>query len=431
MLTKTCINPSCRKENPPDRIHCKFCGWKLPAVASDPSSNTQGIAGTPSQPVALQTVAEPLSSPSTVVRTTSPEFSQPEGITRPQPSEANQQLATEHAALTGAHTALTDAHQQLQQDHQAALTQNHTLSARLSAFEQELARIPGLEQALTFAKEELARVRSKPATEVIKEVPQQVSLLRQVLTWAVPVITALGGMFAGVHTPLNTSKAQLNQTQTQLEQTAQRLNAVLADSRHTKAAKAVLEQQNGQLAGQLATESAQQAQQTQATQSSSAQLAAAQRDLQSTRAILATTTAQLQQADRQRSAAEQRVFQLQAESTRKGSQLDAMQGVIAKHPLLNYHGPTEGNITISYNAKNDKPANITIDHQHISGDGSLSINTMAGTMLPGVPVVVQASGTKRASIVDSPGPGNGWAKLTIRVEGKDQHQAMVHWSVPQ
>lgn len=430
MLTKTCINHSCKKENTPDRIYCKFCGWQLPAIASDPAAQTPVVT-----PVITDLSAQ------TAAQT---------GATA-----ANQQLAAQHAALTDAHAALTDAHGQLQQDHQAALSQNHTLSSRLSALEQDLARIPGLEQALTFARAELDHLRSKPVTEVIKEVPVEVvkevpievvkevpievirkipgevSLLRQVLTWIVPVVTAVGGLLAGVHTPLNTSKAQLDQTQTQLGQTVQRLNTVLADNQHTVAAKTALEQQNGQLAGQLATESAQQAQQTHATESSSAQLAVAQHDLQTTRASLAATAAALQQAQREKSAAEQRASQLQAESAHKGLQLDAMQTVIAKHPLLNYHGPTEGNIVISYNAKNDKPANITIDHQHISGDGSLSINTMAGTMLPGVPVVVQASGTKRASIVDSPAPGNGWAKLTIRVEGKDQHQAMVHWSVPQ
>lgn len=478
MLTKTCINPSCKKENPPDRIHCKFCGWKLPAAASDsaiktpatPDSSSEpaspqltsspSVIASPSQKMTPQAEAQSPSSRPTVIRQIPPELLQPQATTASQPdavnrqpaatvasqpntvaseaNNANQQLAADHAALTEAHQELTDAHQQLtdqhqqlQQNHQATIKENHTLAGRLASFEQEIARIPGLEQALALARQELDHLRSKPPAEVIKEVPGQISAVRQVLTWLVPIITAVGGAFAGVHTPLNTSKAQLDQVNTKLQQVVQQLNTALADNQHTKAAKAALEQQNGQLAGQLANESEQQAQQAQASQSSSAQLASLQRDLQATRTSLATTAAALQQAQREKSAAEQRAAQLQAESTRKGSQLDAAQNVISKHPLLNYHGPTEGNIIISYNAKNDKPANITIDHQHISGDGSLSINTMAGSMLPGVPVVVQASGTKRAAIVDSPGPQNGWAKLTIRVEGKDQHQAMVHWSVPQ
>lgn len=468
MLIKICSKPSCKKENTPDKIYCQFCGTRLPSVLIEkppvgpplidppdgpsghpaPSGSVgSGLTGTANdltderqaalnQETTQRTTALPLQ--------TTQHAAELEQLATQHAAELNQQAAQYAATndqVVAEHAALVAEHQQLKQDHDAVIDQTGTLWTKLSTLEQEVLRIPGLEKALEFAKAEAEHFRTQPlpATDshplpdpiVVTKVVTGLSTLQKVIVGALPIVTAVGGLFAGVHTPLNTYKAQLEQTQAQVQATVRKLNSTAAEDAQTKAAKQALEQQKEQLAGQLATDAAQQAQQTQASQSTAAQLAATQRDLQSTRASLTRITADLAQTRQQKEASDQRAVQIQAESTRKGSQLEAAQKVMSTHPLLSYHGPMEGTFTISYNAKNDKPANITIDHQRVSGDGGLAISTVAGSMLPGVPVVVQASGAKRASIADSPGPNNGWAKLTIRVEGKDQHQALVHWSVPQ
>jgi hypothetical protein len=57
----------------------------------------------------------------------------------------------------------------------------------------------------------------------------------------------------------------------------------------------------------------------------------------------------------------------------------------------------------------------------------VSVGRLTGE-LPGVPVVIQLE-TDDFMVIDAPGPGNGWKRLSLRSRRRIRHAVTIKWGV--
>ena len=444
-----CVNPVCQRTNSDTRTFCSNCGWRLPK--SGPPHDGAGLQEAYDQ---LQQKYDQLASRQDQLQG---EHEQLQG--------QHEQLASNHAQLQGKAEQLNLSHQSLAQEHQqtvvalaeaqALATQSETLKqkaeSRIESLLEELKKItPGsgtspaaspeaqaeivrLNQLLAQAQHDYTGVAAQYAEADAKikafessELGKLIWPLRsRIISWVLVAVAGLiSGGAAGIYTPLNPVKKQLNMivsgqgqqrndlanTSTQLSQTAQDLDKAKQDL----AAQA---QTNSQLTTQLDASK-------QSAQSTAEQLSAVKAQLAESKG----------EAAKEHAAAVETQKQLEAEKTRsqqlsvKSALASALQATIAAHPYLTYRGPNQGTITIQYNGKNDKPANITLDHLNSSSESGVKVDSVAGAQLPGVPVVVEPM-SKNVSILSPPNSANGWQKMTIIVQGKNSNKAVLRWTV--
>jgi hypothetical protein len=71
----------------------------------------------------------------------------------------------------------------------------------------------------------------------------------------------------------------------------------------------------------------------------------------------------------------------------------------------------------------EKNATVTID------DAGASRGLLQGVMFPGVPILIVLDNSKEFSVVDAPGPSNGWKRVTIRSNRGHGTKLRIAWSV--
>jgi type IV secretory pathway VirB10-like protein len=90
--------------------------------------------------------------------------------------------------------------------------------------------------------------------------------------------------------------------------------------------------------------------------------------------------------------------------------------------IRNYSGPRFG--TIVWEGEVQGTELITIEN------GQASSGTVEGDPLPGVPVLVQPTESKRVGIASSPGPRNNYKSIVFRVLGHGRQRVTLRWSLP-
>jgi myosin heavy subunit len=410
------------------RVTCFNCGWRL-----KPDSTTPLPPGPDPDCTALR--AENL-----------------------QLKQQNAQLQAEHEQLASDHQELDGQHKQLSSDHQELAQQHQGTVVDLATTQQELAHKETLRQKaadlLAEAKAEIERLRGlKPgqaadAQATIAKLNQSLAeagtayaklnaeyvaiqktpiwpLWQKVLSWAIAAIVGLGGgATAGIYSPLNPFKKEvkttlngvatvtgtLTTTETQLAKAKQDLVKATQD-------QTTSQQSITQLTAQVDSL-------TKGTQSTSKQLAAVQAQLTASKAETAkehATAAQVQQEVQTEKARNQQLSD-------KAARVTALESVIAAHPSLNYKGATQGTITIHFNGRSDKPASIVMNQLNTSPDSNVKIESVIGTQLPGVPVIVEPM-TKNVSIAAPPSAANKWGGMMVIVQGKGSSQAVLKWTI--
>jgi hypothetical protein len=89
--------------------------------------------------------------------------------------------------------------------------------------------------------------------------------------------------------------------------------------------------------------------------------------------------------------------------------------------LKRYAGPMTG--MLMWSGQVEKNGTITID------DAGTSRGTLKGQMLPGMPVQISIDNNREFALETSPGPSNGWKRLTIRSKRGKAATVTITWSV--
>jgi peptidoglycan hydrolase CwlO-like protein len=373
--------------------------------------------------------------------------------TAPQ-NPVNQQMQTEHAVLKILHADLTADHEQLKQNHDQAVQNLAQAQQQAQALEEQKQNAEAQIQGLLAQVTELTK-QINVSSSLPPDTQKEISALKEKLTaaetqlvnalatirkfedspigqatrplwsrlvsWLVlPVLGSIGGAFLGIHTPINPyrTQAQNQQKQTpdpgpamreQVDTANKQLEAVQQELNTER-------QNNAQLLPQVTDLNKN-------SQSMTSQLLAAQKQLETAKSTAAREHADAISAQQQFQAEHAKNQQLASVA----ASATAMREIIERHPFLNYKGPTQGVVTVTFKLHNDKPADIVIDQFHASGPSNVEIQGLAGLPFPNIPQIVQPM-SNNVTIVAPPNQ-NSWQKITISVRGKGQGQAVLRWSV--
>lgn len=434
MADVKCLNVKCEKVNPSELTFCRFCGTRLPKQAALEPPSVTGLA-------ALQAANQDLKNKQTQLATDHQLL-----------EEKHQQLLTQTQQIQASHEQLQDQHQQalsqlgeLQQREQTVKQQAEGqisgLLAELADVKQRLAGQPAnaaaveglvaeLRQKLTKAEQdlqvaagEIQRFKTSPVGQITQ--PLWVKLV----SWGLlPLIGSAGGLAIGTYSGVSASKAKLDQTlngkslQARQLESLQAQLATLRQLLEQKQQQLALAQQNGVQANTQLSDA------QRSSQASAAQLTADKGALTNAKAEIARDRALIAEKEQQLQTAQSANQQL----TARAAQASALQDIINRHPSLNYKGPAQGMVTVSYSAHNDKPSRIAIDHFRVvsreSDLNNVTIQSVAGSAFPTVPFIVEPA-SNNTTIVSPPGPANGWQKVIISVHGKGSSQAVLRWFV--
>jgi hypothetical protein len=443
-----CINPACQRMNSDARKFCFNCGWQLPKTDASPPLPSEELEKLRAENLQLQQQISLLSSG---------QLTQQQQLD--EAIAAHTQLQAQHDQLASTHGQLQDQHKQLSADYEALKQKQaevtptadqgqlaaakaskqkaegrvQDLLAQIKAVttsggsspqaESETARLGAL---LATAQKDLADAVAKvEAFEASPEGKETWPLRSKIISWALAAIVGLGGGAAiGIKSPLNLSNKQVINTQNEEAQQKQSLSSAetqLASAKQDVAKatqdEAALQQTNAQLQAQVDSL-------TKGSQTGTKALTAAQSQLAAAKAEAAKEHSATVAAQEQLSAEKSHNQQL----SERAAKASALEAIIAAHPSLNYKGPTQGTITVRFDSKNDKPANISLDHLNGSSSGNVRIESVSGAQMPGIAVIVEPM-TKNVSIASPPSRANGWQKMTLTVQGKGSNEAVLRWSV--
>ena len=434
-----CVNPVCQRTNSDTRTFCSNCGWRLPQIVPPPVP--------PPDCVVLKEAYDQLKQKYDQVASRQDQLQGEHEQLQGQ----HQQLASDHAQLQGHAEQLNSSHQALAQEHQqtvaalaeahASATQSETLKqkaeSRIESLLEELKRItpgsgtspatsPDAQAEIVRLNQLLAQADAKIKAFESSDLGKATwPLQSRIISWVLVAVAGLAsGAAAGIYSPLNPVKKQLNtivsgqgQQRNDLANTATQLSQAAQELDKAKQDLAAQAQTNSQLTTQLDASK-------QSAQSAAEQLSAVKAQLAESKGVAAKEHAAAVETQKQLEAEKARSQQLSV----KSALASALQATIAAHPYLTYRGANQGTITIQYNGKSDKPANITLDHLNSSSESGVRVDSVAGAQLPGVPVVVEPM-SKNVSILSPPNSANGWQKMTIIVQGKNSNKAVLRWTV--